>query len=886
MHRLFIFSIFSISLLLGAFESRAALLVDPTGGTPLLTDSIDDDDVSSGRPLGFSFSFFGGDPLTTVDVAINGNLNFARDRQFTNSPMPSPDTPRISPLWDDLAIMPVLGDSIVEKVQPGVYYSVTWTVHNRLIPLSHHVFQVVIFGQATQIGKLTFRANDIVFAYAALTPTFDKGSASVGLDAGDGTNFVTVPDLTAGGGDARNAYVPTLLSLGGGLLVFRATDDGTSYTLPNLTNHPPVAVQDAGYGTDPVTLPVLANDTDPDGDQPLLDSVTQGVFGTAVANADGTVTYTPGAHFAGTDSFTYNMIDGLGGTAMGTVLIMPFAVGKGAYDGSLFTPPDDPTAPPLTLADETGHMRIVVKEAGAFHATITYPELDPIVFDGQFSGAGRFSAAVSTDPTDPTVTTQVDLVLEFLNGVNRITGTVDNGGPLVLVAPRSINSPPEAHDDIVYLNGSKSLVMKVLDNDTDRDGDVLTIKSCTQGQAGNVTISADHKTLLYVPFASGGADHLSYTIADPMGLTSTAQVTVLAYSNARGTYDGLIDGSDDSGALVVDNTGRLRLTVAATGAFTASLSYGGWPFMMHGTFNSGGDFSGTLKLPEDVVLTVKLHLDLTEDSHQVTGTISDADGNVLSQIAVGRSRFRMRTFPAPQAGVYAVLPPVDDQSDAPGLGWARLFVNGAGGAMLLGRFGDGTPLGLSAQVQMDGTVPLFQGRRAKGTKRTGFITGTLTFADPSTKSDLTGHLTWWTPPSDDGTEGDTTVGIDVVGANYVPPQLGKSILTLPATPDNAQLDFADFVVPLSIGLDNKPHWAPIDGGKLTLVLQPKTGLLTGSYVEDSPPPAQIGIRPRPGVGVKHTFTGMILRQQNRGAGVYLGSDGAVRITLGPVPAAQ
>ncbi len=69
--------------------------------------------------------------------------------------MPSADTARISPLWDDLAIMPVLGDSIVEKVQPGVYYSVTWTVHNRLIPLSHQVFQVVIFGQATQIGKLT-----------------------------------------------------------------------------------------------------------------------------------------------------------------------------------------------------------------------------------------------------------------------------------------------------------------------------------------------------------------------------------------------------------------------------------------------------------------------------------------------------------------------------------------------------------------------------------------------------------------------------------------------------------------------------------------------------------------------------------------------------------
>jgi hypothetical protein len=874
MRRLFLFSILSILLLLPMPDGRAALLVDPTGGTPLLTDSTDDDDVAAGRPLGFPFSFFGGDPQTAVDVAINGNLNFSKDRGYANSPMPSADTARISPLWDDLVMMP--GDSIVEKVQPGVYYSVTWTVHNRLIPLSHHVFQVVIFGQATRIGKLSFRANDIVFAYESLTPTLDKGSATVGLDAGDGSAFVTVPDLAAGGGDARSLYTATLLNLGGGLLVFRPNDEG-SYTLPNLTNHLPVAVPDAGYGSEPMTLPVLANDTDPDGDQPLLDSVMQGAFGTVVANADGTVTYTPGARFAGADSFTYKMIDGLGGTTTGTVSIMPFAVAKGAYDGSLFPPPDDPGPPPLTIDDETGHMRIVVKDGGAFQATITYPDVTPIVFQGQFNGAGRFEADVPTDPEDPTAITKVALVLEFLNNVNRITGTVDNGSPLVLTAARSVNSPPEARADVVYLNGSKALVMNVLANDADRDGDLIAIKSCTQGQAGDVTISADHRTLIYVPFKSGGADRLNYTISDPSGLTSTAQVTVLAYSNARGTYDGLITGRDPDGGLIVDNSGRLRLSVSATGAFTATISYGGWPYTVRGMFNSAGDYSGTLKLPEEVVLTLKLHLDLTEDSHQVTGTISDADGNVLSQIAVGRSRYRVRTFPAPQAGAHAVLPPLEDMSDAPGLGWARLLVTPTGGATLLGKFGDGTSLVATAQVQMDGTVPVFVARRAKGTKRNGFITGTLTFSDPMAKSDLTGHLIWWTPPSDDGAEGDTTVGIDLVGANYVPPRVGDMMLTLPAPPLNAQLDLDGTPVPFSIGIDNKARVDKSEPSKLTLTLQPKTGLFTGTFWEDD---ADTG---KP---VRRSFTGMILRQQNRGAGVFVRKDGAVRITLGAVPSGQ
>ncbi len=680
-----------------------------------------------------------------------------------------------------------------------------------------------------------------MFAYAALTPTFDKGSATVGLDAGDGTNFVTVPDLTAGGGERATRYVPTLLSLGGGLLVFRATDDGTSYTLPNLTNHLPVAVQDAGYGTDPVTLPVLANDTDPDGDQPLLDSVTQGVFGTAVANADGTVTYTPGPHFAGTDSFTYNMIDGLGGTATGTVLIMPFAVAKGAYDGSLFTPPDDPTAPPLTLADETGHMRIVVKDAGAFHATIAYPDLDPIVFDGQFSGAGRFSAAVPTDPTDPTATSQVDLVLEFLNGVNRITGTVDNGGPLVLVAPRSINSPPEAHDDLVYLNGSKSLVMHVLDNDTDRDGDVLTIKSCTQGQAGDVTISADHQTLTYVPFKSGGADRLTYTIADPMGLTSTAQVTVLAYSNARGTYDGLIDGTDASGTLVTDNTGRLRLSVAATGAFTASLSYGGWPYVVHGTFNSGGDFSGTLKLPEDVVLTLKLHLDLTRrfapgDRHDFRCRRQCALANRGRPLALSPADFprsasgRLRRAAAGRRPERRAGPRVGAPASSMEPAARRCSASSA------------TARRSHSGRRCRWTAPFrfFQARRASGTKRNGFITGTLTFADPATKSDLTGHLTWWTPPSDDGTEGDTTVGIDVVGANYVPPRAASRSSRSPRRHSMRSS------ISWTSSFRSRSASATLEANKL-VILQPKTGLFTGSFWEeaDSPGPvkAPIGVRP-------------------------------------------
>jgi len=146
MHRLFLFPILLSWLLFLAPASWGALLVDPTGGTPLLVNSPDDDDVAAGRPLGFPLTFFG-DTRTTVDVAINGNLNFAKNTAYTDLALPT-ELARISPLWDDHQVIVANGDSLIEKVQPGVYYSMTWKVHNRLDPASRHVFQVVIFGQA------------------------------------------------------------------------------------------------------------------------------------------------------------------------------------------------------------------------------------------------------------------------------------------------------------------------------------------------------------------------------------------------------------------------------------------------------------------------------------------------------------------------------------------------------------------------------------------------------------------------------------------------------------------------------------------------------------------------------------------------------------------
>ena len=86
------------------------------------------------------------------------------------------------------------------------------------------------------------------------------------------------------------------------------------------SNNPPDAVDDSTTTPEdtPVIIDVLANDTDIDGDTLVIDSVTKGASG-SVTNNGSNVTYTPNPDFNGTDSFTYTISDGNGGTDTATV---------------------------------------------------------------------------------------------------------------------------------------------------------------------------------------------------------------------------------------------------------------------------------------------------------------------------------------------------------------------------------------------------------------------------------------------------------------------------------------------------------------------------------------------------------------------------------------
>lgn len=101
-----------------------------------------------------------------------------------------------------------------------------------------------------------------------------------------------------------------------------------TYVVDNpASNSAPVAQSDAASTTSgsSVVIPVLNNDSDADGDALTITSVS-GVYGNAVINSNGTITFTPAAGYAGTEVFSYSVADGNGGSDSANVSVSVAAV--------------------------------------------------------------------------------------------------------------------------------------------------------------------------------------------------------------------------------------------------------------------------------------------------------------------------------------------------------------------------------------------------------------------------------------------------------------------------------------------------------------------------------------------------------------------------------
>jgi len=96
------------------------------------------------------------------------------------------------------------------------------------------------------------------------------------------------------------------------------------------------------------------------------------------------------------------------------------------------------------------------------------------------------------------------------------------------VADRSDeNRPPSAVDDAFGVRPGRTTVLPVLDNDSDPDGDLLTVVADSQPQLGAVAaVRQDEAFQLSVPDDAQGLSRFAYTASDGRGGEASAQITL------------------------------------------------------------------------------------------------------------------------------------------------------------------------------------------------------------------------------------------------------------------------------------------------------------------------------------------------------------------------
>jgi len=257
---------------------------------------------------------------------------------------------------------------------------------------------------------------------------------------------------------------------------------------------------------------VIANDVDGGGTSLLVIAVGTAAHGQAVNNYDGTVTYTPVTDYIGSDSFSYTISDGTGSSSA-TVNIVVNDVNP------------NNTAP--VANDDSGNT--------AVNTSVT---LNLIANDTDADG-DALSVTSLSNPGHGTVVNNYNGTVMYTPssgyiGTDNFNYTLSDGqASAIAQVTINVGSNTVAYNDTATTDEDTSVIIAVLSNDVDVDGDVLTIGSI--GSAANGTITNNgNGTLTYVPNSNFyGTDTFSYTATDGThNSTATVSITVNAVNDA------------------------------------------------------------------------------------------------------------------------------------------------------------------------------------------------------------------------------------------------------------------------------------------------------------------------------------------------------------------
>ncbi|HAV1399069.1 TPA: tandem-95 repeat protein [Vibrio parahaemolyticus] len=431
--------------------------------------------------------------------------------------------------------------------------------------------------------------------------TFESTDKVVSLDADNGPKNGTV----IVNNDGTVTYTPDDNYVGEDTFTYIVTSGGMSESTTvevNVTpvNDAPVAKDDIATTQEDtaVTIDVLPNDTDVDGDKLSIQSATVPEAQGKVEIVDGKLVFTPAENFNGDAEITYTLTDGAL-TDQATVKVTVNAVNdtpvveSNIADQALaedFTPYTidlntafsdlDNVDGELTFS-VSGNSNIQVAIVNGIATitptadwngseTLTFTATDPsgesisqtvnftvapvadivadkatvvedtstvikVLGNDTFEGDGKVvSLDTNNGPANGTVSVNPDGSVTYTpndnyHGTDSFTYIVTSGGvsesTTVSVDVTPVNDAPVAKDDIATTQEDTAVTIDVLPNDTDVDGDKLSIQSASVPEAQGKVEIVDGK-LVFTPAENfNGHAEIIYTVTDGE-LTDEAKVTV------------------------------------------------------------------------------------------------------------------------------------------------------------------------------------------------------------------------------------------------------------------------------------------------------------------------------------------------------------------------
>ena len=254
---------------------------------------------------------------------------------------------------------------------------------------------------------------------------------------------------------------------------------------------------------------VLGNDTDVDLDWLTVTSVSDPAHGTAEINVLGTITYHPDPNYNGPDSFNYTISDGNGGTSNATVYInvIPVNDAPDAQDDYVITNMNTPIIISV-LANDTD---------------VDGDVLSLVSWDWMFVEPQHGIATLNPDGTI-TYTPNTNFIGNDTFVYHVYDGHLGVGAATVHIL---VNALPNANVDHATTNEDTPVIIDVLANDTDVDGDVLNVTGIgTNPTYGNVVINPNG-TITYIPNLNyHGPDFFTYIVSDGKGGTDEEAVLI------------------------------------------------------------------------------------------------------------------------------------------------------------------------------------------------------------------------------------------------------------------------------------------------------------------------------------------------------------------------